>query len=415
LPLSKTKKVNVLTVQDYFTKWLVVRPIPDQTAETTVASLLQIFADFGPPSILHSDQGRNFESLLLEELCSAFGIRKTRCSPYHPEGNGLVERGNRTVIQILRAMATEGHDWEEVLPYAVYAYNTSIHSVTGYLPKELMFARPSTCIQSRSDPEPSGHAVDDYYNVLKRRMTQNIQEARRRLQEAAIRQKAYLDATARISEPLSPGTPVFVKRELGHKLQPKWQSGWVVVQQPDSSMVRVKHRDGTEKVLNLIKVKPCRPRAIQTAPLENTHVPADLLHVIGAPARTHRHRRPPVRTTPYHPKTNGLAERAVRTFKERLAKAGEASEMELCLQRFLFSYRNTPHATTGRSPAELLFGRRLRNQLDLLKPSLESTVDIRTFKQAVYHDRKARPRVFQPGKKCLCPSIEVDHKKKVSS
>ncbi|KFD46539.1 LOW QUALITY PROTEIN: hypothetical protein M513_12590, partial [Trichuris suis] len=571
LPLSKTKKVNVLTVQDYFTKWLVVRPIPDQTAETTVASLLQIFADFGPPSILHSDQGRNFESLLLEELCSAFGIRKTRCSLYIQK--------------------------EMVL-----------------LKEELMFARPSTCIQSRSDPEPSGHAVDDYYNVLKRRMTQNIQEARRRLQEAAIRQKAYLDATARISEPLSPGTPVFVKRELGHKLQPKWQSGWVVVQQPDSSMVRVKHRDGTEKVLNLIKVKPCRPRAIQTAPLENTHVPADLLHVIGAPARTHRHRRPPVRidvdgcnwrptlrgatpvtkqqlrqhslkdaqisdvikylergwpcrrndireeirpfakrreelsyedrillwqgrivipkvlhpavlqiihdghlgicamksiarfyvrwpgldsdieryvrncsgcqenqprppevplfswnmpsepwarlhvdlagpfknlnwlvivdayskwldviplrntlsaslikhcrglfatfglqryivsdngpqfvseefatfcrsnnivrTTPYLPKINGLAERAVRTFKERLAKAGEVSEMELCLQRFLFSYRNTPHATTGRSPAELLFGRRLRNQLDLLKPSLESTVDIRKFKQA---------------------------------
>ncbi|KFD60273.1 hypothetical protein M514_27545 [Trichuris suis] len=125
------------------------------------------------------------------------------------------------------------------------------------------------CSQLRPDPEPSGYPVDDYYNVLKRRVMQNIQEARRRLQEAAIRQKAYLDATARISEPLSPGTPVFVKRELGHKLQPKWQSGWVVVQQPDSSTVRVKHRDGTE-VLNLIKVKPCRPRAIQTAPLENT-------------------------------------------------------------------------------------------------------------------------------------------------
>ncbi|KFD64072.1 hypothetical protein M514_12590 [Trichuris suis] len=563
LPLSKTKKVNVLTVQDYFTKWLVVRPIPDQTAETTVASLLQIFADFGPPSILHSDQGRNFESLLLEELCSAFGIRKTRCSLY---------------IQKEMVLLKEGHDWEEVLPYAVYAYNTSIHSVTGYLPKELMFARPSTCIQSRSDPEPSGHAVDDYYNVLKRRMTQNIQEARRRLQEAAIRQKAYLDATARISEPLSPGTPVFVKRELGHKLQPKWQSGWVVVQQPDSSMVRVKHRDGTEKVLNLIKdaqisdvIKylergwPCRrndireeirpfakrreelsyedrillwqgriviPKVLHPAVLQIIHdghlgicamksiarfyvrwpgldsdieryvrncsgcqenqprppeVPLFSWNMPSEPwARLHVDLAGPfknlnwlvivdayskwldviplrntlsaslikhcrglfatfglqryivsdngpqfvseefatfcrsnnivqVRTTPYLPKINGLAERAVRTFKERLAKAGEVSEMELCLQRFLFSYRNTPHATTGRSPAELLFGRRLRNQLDLLKPSLESTVDIRKFKQAVYHDRKARPRVFQPGKKCLCPSIEVDHKKKVSS
>ncbi|KFD60098.1 hypothetical protein M514_13226 [Trichuris suis] len=96
---------------------------------------------------------------------------------------------------------------------------------------------------------------------------------------------------------------------------------------------------------------------------------------------------------PCHPKTNGLAERAVGTFKESLVKAEDASEMELCLQRFLFSCRNTPHATTGRSAAELLTGRQLRNQVDLLKPSLQSTVDIRMFKQAVYHDRKARPRV----------------------
>ncbi|KFD67001.1 hypothetical protein M514_20867 [Trichuris suis] len=152
LPPSKTGKIYVLTVQDYFTKWLVVRPILNQTAEVTVAALLQVFADFGPPQVLHSDQGRNFESLLLKELCSAFGIRKTRCSPYHPEGNGLVERGNRTIIQILRTMSTEGHDWEDILPYAVYAYNTCGYAVTGFSPMELMFLRPSTFLQLRVDP-----------------------------------------------------------------------------------------------------------------------------------------------------------------------------------------------------------------------------------------------------------------------
>lgn len=73
-----------------------------------------------------------------------------------------------------------------------------------------------------------------------------------------------------------------------------------------------------------------------------------------------------IRATPYHPKTNGLAERAVRTFKERFtAIKSSSSDVNLTLQRFLMSYRNTPHKSTGRSPAELLLGRRIRTKLDL--------------------------------------------------
>eukprot|EP00731_Ephydatia_muelleri_P007324 Em0003g1572a len=64
-----------------------------------------------------------------------------------------------------------------------------------------------------------------------------------------------------------------------------------------------------------------------------------------------------IRATPYHPKTNGLAERAVRTFKERFSAAKmHRDDLDLTLQRFLLSYRNTPHKSTGRSPAELLLG-----------------------------------------------------------
>eukprot|EP00731_Ephydatia_muelleri_P006604 Em0003g852a len=70
-----------------------------------------------------------------------------------------------------------------------------------------------------------------------------------------------------------------------------------------------------------------------------------------------------IRATPYHPKTNGLAERAVRTFKERFsATKMHRDDLDLTLQRFLISYRNTPHKSTGRSPAELLLGRRIRTR-----------------------------------------------------
>ena len=79
-----------------------------------------------------------------------------------------------------------------------------------------------------------------------------------------------------------------------------------------------------------------------------------------------------VTTAVYKPSTNGLAERMVRTFKNALKKSTEP--VNLTVDRFLFNYRVTPHATTGVSPAELMFGRKLRTRLDLLHPNKDSGI-----------------------------------------
>ena len=73
-------------------------------------------------------------------------------------------------------------------------------------------------------------------------------------------------------------------------------------------------------------------------------------------------------TPPYHPASNGLVERSVHTFKEGLKRRKEFS-LNTQLSRFLFKYRLTPHSSTGFSPAELMFGQKLRSTLDLLKPT----------------------------------------------
>ena len=105
-----------------------------------------------------------------------------------------------------------------------------------------------------------------------------------------------------------------------------------------------------------------------------------------------------IRATPYHPKTNGLAERAVRTFKERFsATKMHRDDLDLTLQRFLISYRNTPHKSTGRSPAELLLGRRIRTKLDLLKPDINHYMDKALTQQKVYHDTRAKFSSFSIG------------------
>jgi len=103
-----------------------------------------------------------------------------------------------------------------------------------------------------------------------------------------------------------------------------------------------------------------------------------------------------VKTAPYHPSSNGLAERAVQTFKEGMKKCTDES-LEIRLNRFLFRYRNTPHSTTGAMPSELLFGRRVRTHLELLKPNLSNRVQAKQQQQKFSHDAHAKERSFQVG------------------
>lgn len=105
-----------------------------------------------------------------------------------------------------------------------------------------------------------------------------------------------------------------------------------------------------------------------------------------------------IRTSPYHPSSNGEAERFVQTFKRAL-KAGsrETGTVEQKLCRFLLAYRSSPHCTTGVSPAELFLGRPVRTRLDLLKPSVAVVVRNKQADQKAYHDAHSKERQLAIG------------------
>ena len=100
-----------------------------------------------------------------------------------------------------------------------------------------------------------------------------------------------------------------------------------------------------------------------------------------------------VTSAPYHPASNGLAERAVQTVKEFLKKPSSDS-LQIKLSRFLLQYQITPHSTTGTTPAELLLGRRPRTQLDLALPDISTKVHKRQQVQKENHDRRSKNRQF---------------------
>ena len=101
----------------------------------------EIFFRFSPEA-LHSDQGRQFDGLLLKEICQILQIKKSRTSPYHPQFDGLVERLNCTLLSMLATSAKDNPlKWEEYLQPICFAYNAGIHSSTGFTPFYLMYGR----------------------------------------------------------------------------------------------------------------------------------------------------------------------------------------------------------------------------------------------------------------------------------
>ncbi len=109
-----------------------------------------------------------------------------------------------------------------------------------------------------------------------------------------------------------------------------------------------------------------------------------------------------IRTTPYHPSSNGLAERFVQTFK-RAMKAGEkdGKSLQHGLSNFLLTYRSTPHATTNQSPSALFLKREVRTRLDLMKPDGERQVAAKQAMQKMAHDKKAKARELTVGQEVM--------------
>eukprot|EP00117_Sycon_ciliatum_P001937 scpid64630/ scgid7390/ Retrovirus-related Pol polyprotein from transposon 412; Protease; Reverse transcriptase; Endonuclease len=142
-PLPETSQGHkyLLVMADYFTRWVEAFPLRDITAVSVAAAVVNGWISrFGAPEQLHSDQGAQFESRLFADICRLLGIRKTRTTPYHPSGDGLVERVNRTLLGLLRAHITPtSTEWDATFSLVLLSYRAAVHKSTGFSPARLLY------------------------------------------------------------------------------------------------------------------------------------------------------------------------------------------------------------------------------------------------------------------------------------
>lgn len=126
----------------YFTKWIEVKPLKTKSAEDVANFIYEVFCRHGTAAIQINDQGREFVNQVSDLLLNLFGTKQRITSAYHPQANGLVERNNRTIQNLLLKVLGDNHSkWPVALGGVVFAYNTSKQKSTGFSPFYLMYGR----------------------------------------------------------------------------------------------------------------------------------------------------------------------------------------------------------------------------------------------------------------------------------
>ena len=239
---SKGNIENVLVITDHFTRYALAYPSKTQTAQATARILWDNFiCHYGFPERFISDQGRNFESDLIRELCKIAGVKKVHTTPYHPQGNGQCERFNSTLCNMLGTLSEEEKsDWKSHLGCMIHAYNCTKHASTTYSPYYLMFGRhprlPIDIEFGLNKPNCSDNSSKSrYIQKLRRRLNYAFQKASKYSDQQAKKYKQGYDKSVKGPQ-LQENDLVLVKivaHKGRHKLQDRWEpEEYVVIEQP---------------------------------------------------------------------------------------------------------------------------------------------------------------------------------------
>ena len=205
----------LMVAVDAHSKWPEVCEMSSTTTANTVRALRQLFAAYGLPEQIVSDNGPQFISADFAEFMKMNGVKHIRCAPYHPSSNGAAERFVRTVKEALEATEMDGRTFQQRLQNFLLTYRSSPHATTGVPPCTLFLGRS---LRTRLD-------------LLRPDIEQKVHEKQ-------AHQKTHHDQHAKPRQ-FTVGQPVMV-RNL--RPGPTWIPGTIAQQLgPVSYLVNVQH------------------------------------------------------------------------------------------------------------------------------------------------------------------------------
>ena len=262
---SYYKNKYLLVITDRFSKFTKAFPIPDKEKKTVAERFVSKWIyEYGEPEQVHTDQGGEFEADLMKHLCILYDIKKTRTSPFHPQGNAQVERYNQTIATMLNTLSDDYEDWDMKIPLAVSSYNATINATTGFTPNKLWFGRELYMRADRvlpRNPLLQRMKVDKYVERLEEDMRIAYEVARQTIGRNMKVQKRYHDRNAHLNK-YKVGDAVLkrsTKRlEKGEKkFADRWEGPFFIIDILDDTTYRIgEDEQSPRKVLHHDRLKP---------------------------------------------------------------------------------------------------------------------------------------------------------------
>ena len=264
-PKGKGGHRYLLTCVCMASKWPEAIPIRCMTANAVALGMIEIFSRVGVPLRLLSDQGTQFVGKVVTRLCSSLRIEMIQSAPYHPEGNGIVERMHGTLNAMLTKAARQGLDWVGQVPFALFALRSAPNRDTGFSPYDLVFGKhmrtPLDILhQGWSQTEFQDLNTEEWASWLVERLECWHDVARERGEIASGRRKKDFDKKAQDRE-LEEGNLVLCRIPgTIAKLEESWHGPYKIVEKLNRVDYKVEMKSGKQKVLHINNMKRYYPR-----------------------------------------------------------------------------------------------------------------------------------------------------------
>ena len=236
-PMTSRKNRYILTIVDFASRYPEAVPLPNIETTTVAEALVEVFCRTGVPQEILSDCGSQFTSDLMREISRLLSIKQLTTTPYHPACNGLVERFNQTLKQILkRVCADRPTDWDRYLGPVLFAYRSAPHSSLGFSPFELIYGRqvrgPLEILKELWSGKPEDADVKLTYQYvvdLKERLESTLKAAHEELRKATSRYAGNYNAKAK-KRKFVVGDKVLILLPTDHnKLLLQWKGPFRIV------------------------------------------------------------------------------------------------------------------------------------------------------------------------------------------
>jgi hypothetical protein len=261
-PLDFTEKENthILVMGEYATRYMIAAPMKNQTADSVHDAFREkIILIHGVPEEVLTDQGSNFLSKTMDSFYSQLGVKRKMTTAYRPCCDGLVERFNRTLADMLASYLLTGrNNWDDYLSHATFAYNTSVHASTGYTPHYLMFGRDAREPGDVLAPVRN-ELITDRNMVFAKMWHLAKATARDRLMEAQEMQKQYYDSKVNPAKTYKIGEKVLLKvdEDIPGKFNMRWKGPYTVLEKKSEVNYKLRTPKGKEYVTHVDRMKKC--------------------------------------------------------------------------------------------------------------------------------------------------------------